>query len=163
MKTLSVVTGCFNEQGNVREVYERVRDAVRSAGSYKYEHIFIDNASRDNTWRELQELAAEDKNVKIIRNARNFGHIRSPMHAIYQASGDAVISLVADLQDPPEMIVEMVHKWEEGYAVVIGIKQTAEEHPIMFWVRPDTTSWCSGSRVSTQSKISPVLGCTTAR
>lgn len=134
-KTVSVVCGCFNEEGNVREVYERVRDAVSAAGDYRYEHIFIDNASRDHTWRELLALAAADKNVKIIRNARNFGHIRSPMHAIYQATGDAVICIVSDLQDPPEMIVEMLHKWEEGYSVVIGIKEAAEEHPVMFWIR----------------------------
>lgn len=135
MKTLSVVSGCLNEQGNVREVYERVREAIRAAGDYKYEHIFIDNASTDNTWRELNEIASEDKNVKIIRNARNFGHIRSPMHGFYQATGDAVISIVSDLQDPPEMIVEMIRKWEEGYGVVIGVKQSAEEHPVMFWIR----------------------------
>ena len=134
-RTLTVVTGCYNEQDNVREVYERVREAIRTAGDYKYEHIFIDNASQDNTWAELKAIAAEDKNVKIIRNARNFGHIRSPMHAFYQAVGDAVISIVADLQDPPEMITDMIRKWEEGYAVVIGIKEAADEHPLMFWVR----------------------------
>ena len=132
-KTLSVITGCFNEEGNVRELYERVRDVIASAGDYKYEHIFIDNQSRDDTWLELRAIAAEDKNVKIIRNARNFGHIRSPMHAIYQATGDAVIGIVADLQDPPEMILEMIRKWEEGYSVVIGIKEQAAEHPLMFW------------------------------
>lgn len=135
MRTISVITACYNEQGNVREVYERVREAIRTAGDYKYEHIFIDNASHDNTWRELKAITAEDQNVKIIRNARNFGHIRSPMHAFYQATGDAVIGIVADMQDPPEMIVEMIRKWEEGYAVVIGIKEAAEEHPIMFWIR----------------------------
>lgn len=134
-KTLSVITGCYNEEGNVREVYERVRDVIASAGDYNYEHIFIDNQSRDNTWQELKAIAAQDKNVKIIRNARNFGHIRSPMHAIYQATGDAVIGIVADLQDPPEMILEMIRKWEEGYSVVIGIKEQAAEHPLMFWIR----------------------------
>src|SRR6266581_909643 len=134
-KTISVITPCFNEQGNVRELYEGVREAIRAAGDYQYEHVFIDNASRDNTWRELMAIAARDKNVKIIRNARNFGHIRSPMHAIYQTSGDAVIGIVADLQMPPEMIVEMLRKWEEGYAVVIGIKEAAAEHPVMFWIR----------------------------
>ena len=135
MRSISVITGCFNEEGNVTEVYMRVREAIREAGDYQYEHIFIDNASRDNTLRELMAIAAEDKNVKIIRNARNFGHIRSPMHAIYQATGDAVIGIVADLQDPPEMIVDLIRKWEEGYAVVIGIKEAAEEHPVMFWIR----------------------------
>ena len=133
--TLSVVTPCYNEEANLRELYQRVREAIRAAGAYQYEHIFIDNASLDNTWRELRAIAAEDKNVKIIRNARNFGHIRSPIHAIYQATGDAVIGIVADLQDPPEMIVEMIRKWEEGYAVVIGVKEAAEEHPVMFWIR----------------------------
>src|SRR6266568_4675205 len=134
-KTISVITPCFNEQGNVREIYERVREAIRAAGDYQYEHVFIDNASRDNTWRELMAIAARDKNVKIIRNARNFGHIRSPMHAFYQATGDAVIGIVADLQDPPEMIVDLIRKWEEGYAVVIGIKQASDENRLMFWIR----------------------------
>src|SRR5437660_9349893 len=134
-RVLSVVTPCYNEEGNVREVYERVRAAITAAGDYRYEHIFIDNASRDNTLRELKAIAAQDKNVKVIRNTRNFGHIRSPMHAFYQATGDAVIGLVADLQDPPEMIVDLVRKWEEGYAVVIGIKQASDEHRLMFWIR----------------------------
>jgi glycosyltransferase involved in cell wall biosynthesis len=135
MRSISVITGCFNEEGNVTELYQRVREAVRAAGDYKVEHIFIDNASTDNTWQELKAIATQDRNVKIIRNARNFGHIRSPMHAMYQTTGDAVIGIVADLQDPPEMITEMIRKWEEGYAVVIGIKETAEENALMFWIR----------------------------
>ncbi len=134
-KTLSILTPCFNEEGNVREVYERARAAVAAAGDYKYEHIFIDNASTDNTLSELKAIASGDKNVKIIRNTRNFGHIRSPQHALYQASGDAVIGIVADLQDPPEMIVEMIRKWEEGYPVVICVKTTSGEGGLMFWIR----------------------------
>ncbi len=123
-KTFSILTPCFNEEGNVREVYQRVRAAVAAAGDYKYEHIFIDNASTDNTLSELKAIASEDRNVKVIRNTRNFGHIRSPQHALYQASGDAVIGIVADLQDPPELIVDMIRKWEEGYPVVICVKTT---------------------------------------
>ncbi len=134
-KTLTILTPCFNEEENVREVYLRVRAAVAAAGDYKYEHIFIDNASTDNTLGELKAIAAEDRNVKIIRNTRNFGPIRSPMHALYQASGDAVIGIVADLQDPPEMIVELVHKWEEGYPVVITVKSASDESGLMFWMR----------------------------
>jgi polyisoprenyl-phosphate glycosyltransferase len=106
-----------------------------TAGDYKYEHIFIDNASTDNTLRELKAIAAQDRNVKVIRNTRNFGHVRSPMHALYQASGDAVIGIVADLQDPPEMIVDFIRKWEEGYPVVIGIKAASDENGLMFWIR----------------------------
>jgi glycosyltransferase involved in cell wall biosynthesis len=135
MKTITVLTPCFNEEGNVRELYERVRSAIAAAGDYKYEHLFIDNASTDNTLSELKAIAAEDRNVKVIRNTRNFGHIRSPMHALYQASGDAVIGIVADLQDPPEMIVDLIRKWEEGYPVVIGVKYASDEHGLMFWIR----------------------------
>lgn len=135
MKSISVVTPCYNEEGNVREVYERVRAAIAAAGDYKYEHIFIDNASIDSTWKELRALAAEDHNIKIIRNARNFGHIRSPIHAVYQATGDAVIGIVADLQDPPEMIVDMIRKWEEGCPIVIGVKAASDENGLMFWIR----------------------------
>jgi glycosyltransferase involved in cell wall biosynthesis len=119
----------------VRDVYFQVRAAVAAAGNYKYEHLFIDNASTDNTLNELKALAARDRNVKVIRNTRNFGQVRSPMHAFYQASGDAVIGIVADLQDPPEMIVDMVRKWEEGYPVVIGVKAASDENGLMFWIR----------------------------
>jgi glycosyltransferase involved in cell wall biosynthesis len=134
-KTLTILTPCYNEEANVREVYLQVRAAVIAAGDYKYEHLFIDNASTDNTLNELRAIAAQDKNVKVIRNTRNFGHIRSPMHALYQASGDAVIGIVADLQDPPEMIVDLVRKWEEGYPVVIGVKAASDESGLMFWIR----------------------------
>jgi glycosyltransferase involved in cell wall biosynthesis len=134
-KTISILTPCYNEEGNVRELYERVREAMIAAGDYKYEHIFIDNASRDNTLLVLKAIAAQDKNVKVIRNTRNFGHVRSPMHALYQASGDAIIGLVADLQDPPEMIVDFIRKWEEGYPVVIAIKEASDESGLMFWIR----------------------------
>jgi glycosyltransferase involved in cell wall biosynthesis len=134
-KTLTVLTPCYNEEANVRDVYLQVRAAVDAAGNYKYEHIFIDNASTDNTFIELKAIAAQDRNVRVIRNTRNFGHVRSPMHALYQASGDAVIGIVADLQDPPEMIVDMVHKWEEGYPVVICIKKGSDERGLTFWIR----------------------------
>src|SRR5580658_10546314 len=134
-KTLTILTPCYNEEENVREVYLQVRAAVIAAGNYKYEHLFIDNASTDNTLDELKAIAAKDRNVKVIRNTRNFGHIRSPMHALYQSSGDAVIGIAADLQDPPEMIVDLVRKWEEGYPVVITVKATSDENGLMYWVR----------------------------
>src|ERR1019366_7634645 len=134
-KTLTVLTACYNEEPNVHELYLRVRAAIAAAGDYQYEHIFIDNASTDNTLGELKAIASDDKNVKVIRNTRNFGHVRSPMHALYQTSGDAVIGIVADLQDPPEMIVDMVRKWEEGYPVVIAVKAASDEAGLMFWIR----------------------------
>jgi glycosyltransferase involved in cell wall biosynthesis len=135
MKTISVVTPCFNEEGNVREVYERVRSLMVSLDKYRYEHIFIDNASRDTTFAVLTEIAANDPNVKVIRNARNFGHVRSPMHAILQARGDAVIVLMSDLQDPPEVLAQLLEQWESGVPIVIAVKHQSRESAPMFLVR----------------------------
>jgi len=135
MKTISIVTGCYNEEENVEELYNRVRQAMVEAGRYCYEHIFIDNSSEDRTVEVLKDIARRDHNVKVIVNARNFGHIRSPYHALMQAQGDAVISIVADLQDPPSLIPKMIAKWEEGYSMVLCIKKSSEENSLMFWVR----------------------------
>lgn len=135
MKLVSIVTACYNEEENVREVCERVRKVMAGLPGYDYEHIFIDNASKDQTVPILRELAREDTRVKVIVNARNFGHIRSPCHAILQAKGDVVVSLACDLQDPPELIADFVHKWEEGYKVVMGIKKDSEESALMFALR----------------------------
>src|SRR5580658_2332991 len=135
MKTISIVTPCYNEEGNVEELYSRVRAAMAGLGSYCYEHIFIDNCSQDATVAILKRIAALDTNVKIIVNSRNFGHIRSPLYALYQTTGDAVIGLVADLQDPPEMIPDFVREWENGYSMVLAVKRTSEESPLMFWLR----------------------------
>lgn len=135
MKTLTVITPCFNEELNVGEVYERVRAAVSRLDGYAYEHIFIDNASTDNTLAILKAIARSDRNVKVIANTRNFGHVRSPMHALHQARGDAVMGIVADLQDPPELISEMVRHWEQGVSVVLAIKRSSEENRFMYWAR----------------------------
>jgi len=135
MKTVSIVTPCFNEESNVEELYVRVRAAMVGLERYRYEHIFIDNASTDGTVAVLKRIAAVDPNVKIIVNARNFGHIRSPMHGFHQAAGDAVVVMAADLQDPPEMIADMVREWENGFSMVLAVKRSSEENPLMFWIR----------------------------
>ena len=134
-KTISIMTPCFNEQDNVRLLYNQVREVMLNVGKYRYEHIFIDNSSKDATVAILREIAAEDPNVKIIVNSRNFGHIRSPIHALFQAHGDAVISIVADLQDPPPMIADLIREWENGAYCVLGIKRTSGEASLMFWLR----------------------------
>jgi glycosyltransferase involved in cell wall biosynthesis len=108
---------------------------MAQVGRYRYEHIFIDNASEDATVEILKQIAARDSNVKVIVNARNFGHIRSPMHALFQTTGDAVIGIVADLQDPPEMIADLIAKWEEGFPIVLCIKNVSDENKLMYWVR----------------------------
>lgn len=135
MKSISILTPCYNEEDNVEELYTRVRAVMAGLGRYRYEHLFIDNHSADRTVEILKRIAAADTNVKVIVNARNFGHIRSPMHALYQTSGDAVIGIVADLQDPPEMITDLVREWEKGYAMVLCVKRTSGENPIMFRIR----------------------------
>ena len=135
MKLVSVVSPCFNEAGNVRELYTRVRQAFAAIPQYQYEHLFIDNASQDETVSILRQIAAADKNVKIILNTRNFGHIRSPFHAILQARGAAVIGLASDLQDPPELIPEFLKRWESGSRVVLGVKARTEESWPISWIR----------------------------
>jgi len=136
VRLISVVTPCYNEEENVEELARRIRDIFTPLGDkYSYEHIFIDNASRDKTVPILRGIAARDKNVKVIINARNFGHIRSPYHGFLQAGGDAVILMASDLQDPPEMIPVFLKEWEEGYSIVIGIKNKSRENPFMFVLR----------------------------
>jgi glycosyltransferase involved in cell wall biosynthesis len=134
-KTISILTPCYNEEANVLNLYNQVRAVMVGIEKYEYEHIFIDNSSQDNTVAVLKMIAAEDTNVRVIVNARNFGHIRSPMHALCQTRGDAVIGIVADLQDPPPMIADMIAAWEKGAYCVLGIKRTSEEHSLMFWLR----------------------------
>jgi len=136
-KMLSIVTPCYNEQDNLEELCRRVK-AVGSdlAGrGYDYEHVIIDNASTDQSPEKLRRLAAEDTRIKVILNSRNFGHIRSPYHAFLQARGDAVVCMVSDLQEPPEMILSFVEKWEAGCKIVLGVKTESEESSLFFAAR----------------------------
>jgi glycosyltransferase involved in cell wall biosynthesis len=135
LKLISIVSPCYNEQDNVEQLYLRTRQTMALFPQYRYEHIFIDNASTDKTVEVLRSLAATDTNVKVIVNARNFGHLRSPQHALLSAEGDAVAILLSDLQDPPELIGEMVKLWEQGTPVIVGIKQTSDENWLMYKVR----------------------------
>jgi len=132
---ISVVTPCFNEEENVEPIYEAVRVQFEKLGKYRYEHIFIDNNSTDSTANCLRKVAAADRNVRVILNARNFGQIRSPMHALYQTRGEAVIGIVADFQDPPELIPEYLSKWEAGYKIVLSVKSDADESRLMYHLR----------------------------
>lgn len=134
-KLISIVTPCYNEEGNVEELYRQVKEVFSGLAGYVYEHIFIDNASKDGTVKILKEIAKKDRNVKIIVNARNFGHIRSPYYALFQTKGDAVILITADLQDPPYLIKDFIKKWDEGFKIVIGIKNKSEENPLFFAIR----------------------------
>lgn len=134
-RLISIVTPCYNEEENVAALYQQVKEVFNQLPGYAYEHVFIDNASTDRTVEILKQIAAADRNVKIVVNARNFGHIRSPYYGLLQSRGEAVVLMVADLQDPPVMIFDFIKKWEEGYKIVIGTKNKSKENRAMFLVR----------------------------
>ena len=135
MKLITVLTPCFNEEENVEPLYRAVKDVFARLPHYRYEHLFIDNASTDRTVAVLRSLAQKDSNVKVIVNARNFGPVRSSFHGLLQARGDAVIGLVADFQDPPELIPELIAKWEEGFKAVMTVKEASKENRLMYAIR----------------------------
>ena len=135
MKLISIVSPCYNEEGNVEVLTDRVRELFAEMPQYRYEHIVIDNNSSDGTVEILRGIAARDPHVKVILNARNFGHIRSPHHALLEAQGDAVIVLLSDLQDPPELIKDFLREWEAGWPIVVAIKTTSEESGAMYAIR----------------------------
>jgi glycosyltransferase involved in cell wall biosynthesis len=135
MKKISIVSSCYNEEGNVEELYLQVKAELVKFPHYCYEQIFIDNGSIDKTIEVLRKIAAQDKNIKIIVNSRNFGHIRSPIHGILQASGDAIIYMASDLQDPPSLIAKFIKKWEEGYKMALAVKTSSSESFILFAIR----------------------------
>lgn len=133
-KLISIVTPCFNEEENVKKLYLEV-SAVMKSLPYSFEYIFIDNCSTDRTVEIIKGLAKKDKNLKLIINARNFGHIRSPQHALYQSSGEACILIHADLQDPPSLIKKFISEWEAGSKIVLGQTVNSNENKLMFFLR----------------------------
>ena len=133
-KLVSIVTPCFNEEENIEVLSSRIIK-VMEGQPYLYEHIFIDNASTDTTVKKIKQLIQFDKRVKLIINTRNFGHLRSPYHALLHARGDAVILIASDLQDPPELIPELIKKWEIGFKTILIVKKNSMEHKVMFFIR----------------------------
>ncbi len=135
MKLIGIITPCFNEEKNVGLLCEKIEQVFKTLPDYEYEHIFIDNASDDQTVANLRLLASKNKRVKVIVNNRNFGTMRSPYHALMQAHGDAVISIAADLQDPPEVIPRLIEAWERGERFVAAVKTQSEESKIIYALR----------------------------
>ena len=137
MKKLSIITPCYNEEVNVEICAQELKKVMsESLPNYKYEHIFADNASTDSTLSKLKEIAAKDKNVKVISNSRNVGPFRNMWNAMKSATGDAVVPLLpADLQDPPTVIPELVKNWEKGFLVTYGVRANREESLIMRMAR----------------------------
>ncbi len=135
-KLISVVTPCYNEEENVAELVKQIREVfAHELSGYDYEHILIDNASTDGTVAILRKICAEDPRVKLIINTRNFGHIRSPYHGLLQGSGDAVIVMASDFQDPIDLIPQFIREWENGFKVVKAVKAESNESPTMFAIR----------------------------
>ena len=135
MQKISFVSPTFNEEQNVEELFTRVSAIWESYPQYEFEYIFIDNASKDGTIEKLKVMANVDKRLKIIVNVRNFGHIRSPYWGLMQATGDAVIYLASDLQDPPELVPEFIKQWEMGYKVVLAVKPVSEGNKVVHFFR----------------------------
>ncbi|MEA4888113.1 MAG: glycosyltransferase [Clostridiaceae bacterium] len=135
-KLITIMTPCYNEAENVKPLFQSVaRIMAEQLPEYRWEHLFIDNCSTDHTVDILKGMAADDPRIKIIVNARNFGHIRSPYYGLLQSRGDAVISMAADFQEPPDMIPRFVRKWEEGNKVVVAVKKTSKENRILYGIR----------------------------
>ncbi len=135
-KVISIMIPCYNEEENARPIYEAVRDVLTTQCSrYDYEILFIDNCSTDRTRQVIREICAENKKVKAIFNAKNFGQFNSPYYGILQTSGDCTITICADFQDPPEMIPKFVAEWEKGYKVVCGIKTSSRENGFVYFLR----------------------------
>lgn len=136
-KLISVITPCFNEELNVQDCIDAIKNLfTEKLSDYEYEHIFCDNASTDSTVTILTQNATQNSRIKVIVNARNYGPFRSTFNGLLKAKGDAVVVMLpADLQDPPELIYDFVKLWEQGYEVVYGIRANRQESKIMHLVR----------------------------
>lgn len=136
MKKISVLIPCFNEEENVVPMSEAIVNLFTTElTNYDYELLFIDNHSTDNTKALLREICAKNEHIKAIFNAKNFGQFNSPYYGILQTTGDCTISMVCDFQDPIELIPQYIREWENGYKIVIGIKNSSKENPIMYKLR----------------------------
>ena len=136
MKKISILIPCYNEEENVVPMSEAIINLFENELSrYDYELLFIDNDSKDETRTLLREICSGNEHIKAIFNAKNFGQFNSPYYGILQTTGDCTISMVCDFQDPIELIPQYIREWENGYKIVIGIKQTSKESPIMYRLR----------------------------
>ena len=135
MKKISIVVPCYNEEENVLPICNAIVDEINKLQKYSYELIFIDNCSTDKTREKLIQLCNSNKNIKAIFNAKNFGQFNSPYYGLLQTTGDCYILICADFQDPVEMIPKFISEWENGYKIVIGLKNKSEENKIMYFLR----------------------------
>lgn len=136
MKTISILVPTYNEQDNINLVYERITEVMNSKlSNYAYELVYVDNCSTDRSRELIRTLCEKDHRVKAIFNARNFGYSRSHFYGLTQMTGDAVMLVHADLQNPPELIPDFIKKWEDGAKVIIGIKNKSRENGFVYFIR----------------------------
>ncbi|MFT5310912.1 MAG: glycosyltransferase involved in cell wall biosynthesis, partial [Bacteroidia bacterium] len=133
---VSVVIPCFNEAGNIQELYEQLKPVITEYSNH--EILFVDDGSSDETARLVDGLSSKDSAVKLIQLSRNFGHQAALKAGLDNAEGDCVISLDADLQHPPELIPDLIKKWKEGYEVVFTQR---EEDPNLSWMKRSTSKF----------------------
>lgn len=135
MKRIEVFSPCYNEIENIRPFYESVKAQFDKIEGYEYSHLFIDNCSTDGTVEELRKICKEDPRVRVILNSRNFGALKSPFYGLTQTTGDAVINMAVDFQDPPELIPQLIKEWESGFDTVVCVKNKSEESQIIYGLR----------------------------
>ena len=136
MKKISITIPCYNEEENVFPLHDALVDMFeKDLTQYDYELLYIDNCSTDKTRKLLKELGKQDKHVKAILNAKNFGQFNSPYYGMLQTTGDCTILMAADFQDPVEIIPKYVAEWKNGYKIVIGRKTSSKENVLVYHLR----------------------------
>ncbi len=135
MKKITLVIPCYNEEENIDLIHSKIGEQINSISNYVFDITFIDNCSTDSSRRLIRALCEKNPNTKAIFNARNFGPQKSPFYGLLQNSSDAVILISADLQDPPEMIPDMIREWEKGANTIIAVKASSEENKFMYSLR----------------------------
>jgi dolichol-phosphate mannosyltransferase len=130
---ISIVVPCYNEAEGIRECHQRLTRVLADIG-YPYEIVYVDDGSRDGTLRELATLHSHDSNITVVELSRNFGHQIAVTAGLEIASGDVVVIIDADLQDPPELIARMLEIWKQGYDVVYGVRESRDgENRFKLW------------------------------
>lgn len=135
MKKISIVVPCYNEEENVEPISKAIIKEIEKLQNYTYELLFIDNCSTDKTKEKIIQLCEKNKNIKAIFNAKNFGQFNSPYYGMLQTTGDCTILICADFQDPVEMIPKFIQEWENGYKIVIGVKNKSQENRFIYFLR----------------------------
>ena len=131
---ISIITPTYNEIDNIEKIYIEIKKTLEKI-KCEYEHLIIDNNSSDGTINKIKELAQKDKNLKIIINAKNYGHIRSPFYALLQTNSDATILMASDFQDPIDLIPKYIEEWKKGKKIVLAEKTSSKENKIKYFIR----------------------------